>query len=361
MVQVGEPRNMTIPTLRGPGELIATVPWMLGSTPHESVIVIGVGARGEVGVIMRVDREDCLIPEVASSMTRSIAAQLAREGAASAILVSYTTQDVRMCCEAADALRDALTDRVGRIDSWAVRDGKYFAPGCADVTCCLIAGAPVPELDGKQRGLRRLTPSNGPSHSPHSERWGGAPIQARRRSSRAADRWRDKKAQAEGPWRASSFEMWRDQLDGTSGAPSAMADAHIGKMIAALADVRVRDAVIVSLVPGSERAVDDVLAGRSTAAVTAALDSLITPWGGVSCDDHEAEVACDILRRGVERCRRKEAAPLLAILGLLEWWRANPEGALSWCEAACESVPGYRLAELVRATVLAGLEPGWRA
>src|SRR5690606_4365988 len=53
----------THPTMKGPGELLATIPTLLGFEPRESVVVIGMRGAADMGVMMRVDRDDCLIPE----------------------------------------------------------------------------------------------------------------------------------------------------------------------------------------------------------------------------------------------------------------------------------------------------------
>ncbi|WP_062212420.1 DUF4192 domain-containing protein [Demequina oxidasica] len=353
---------MTIPTLRGPGELLATLPSIIGFTPVESVVIVGIRDGGEIGAIMRVDREDCLVPEVLEPMSRAVAAHLARDAAIAAILVSYTEGPVRLCCEAADALRMAVADAVPRVDTWAVARGRYFAPGCADVTCCPLDGTVVPEqpaspLPMSGLGAMRATVTHSRPRSP----WGTAGALERRRCARAAVRWASKRESDEREWRRRSLGLWQQHL--TSGADPEFTprEADLGKLVAAMADVRVRDAVIVWLVPGSDEAIDDVLAGVPSEAVSRALDALLDPREALML----GEVRAAVLRRVTAACvahgRRKDAAPLLAVQALVEWWVGEPTVAVSLCDAATASSPGYRLAELIRATIRAGIAPGWQA
>ncbi|NTV38934.1 MAG: DUF4192 family protein, partial [Demequinaceae bacterium] len=63
--------------VRTPGELIASLPVLLGFVPLESVVVVGIGASGRVAPVIRIDRGDCLIPELAQSVAVAVAGHLA--------------------------------------------------------------------------------------------------------------------------------------------------------------------------------------------------------------------------------------------------------------------------------------------
>jgi len=363
-VGVSTPRveDMTIPTLRGPGELLATLPHLLGFTPVESIVIVGIREGGEIGAVMRVDRDDCLMAEVCESMARSIAAHLTRDGAVAAILVSYTDEPVRVCCEAADALRVAIADVVPRVDAWAVSRNNYFSPGCADVTCCPVAGTAVP-----RSAPRAATMSSGAatrtstSHASTRRPWGTALTLERRRCARAADRWAARRADGELSWRRRSVDLWQQHLVRALDPEASLREADMGKLVAGMADVRVRDAVIVWLVSGSANAIDDVVEGISSDSVAQALDSMLDCRIGVALDEVQAAAVRSVLLRCISHGRRKDAAPLLCVLALVEWWTGEPGAALSFCDAASAGTPGYRLAALIRATILAGVMPGWLA
>jgi hypothetical protein len=352
---------MNTSTLRGPGELLAALPYILGFIPVESIVVVGIRTGGELGAVMRVDRADCLVDDVLGPMARSLEAQLARDGAVSVVLVSYTDADVRVSCDAADALRAYVEPAVARIDAWAVTQGRYFAPGCADAACCPAAGTVVPQcLILGASAPSRVWRATG-SHERSRSAWGSAPAPARRRCSRAADRWLSRRAANPESWRRESFERWRRVL--TSGGVNALdlVGADLGKLIAGLSDVRVRDAVIVALIPGAIDVVPDVLDGVTSPRVASALDSVLDPRHGMPCGSPEAAAMKDALSQCVTHCRRKEAAPILTLHALVEWWTGEMEAALSLTTAAMESQPDYRLAGLVRATIVSGILPGWKA
>ena len=60
------------------------------------------------------------------------------------------------------------------------------------------------------------------------------------------------------------------------------------------------------------------------------------------------------------RGRRRKAATL-TVLAVLDWWEGELALAQQRCDAALESLAGYRLAELVRLAAARGIAPGWVA
>ena len=245
---IGGVNSWTVPpsqTLHGPGELVAALPALLGYTPRESVVVVGVGPADELVTVLRVDRSDLLSAECGAAVGRSTAAQLVRSGARLAVMVSYTEDDVRLACPAIDALRPALDGAVEDAEGWAVRDGRYFAPGCARESCCPAAGRAVP-------GAPRVVAT---SPRVRTEAHGGlaaAPDAAytvdeatRRRVARAGERWWAHREQDPGAWREESFRSWRQAVEEMS-RDEEPGDPAAGRLVFALQDRRIRDAVLVS-------------------------------------------------------------------------------------------------------------------
>ena len=111
--------------IRGPGELIAAIPLLLGFEPRESVVLVAILGGGRLGVLLRVDRADCLQADVVGPLSRGVVAHLARDGARSAIAVSFTEDPVRLACAATDALRPALVAAGIDVEGWAVANGRY--------------------------------------------------------------------------------------------------------------------------------------------------------------------------------------------------------------------------------------------
>ncbi len=346
----------THPIIRGPGQLLATIPALLGFVPHESLVVIGMRGAEGVGVMMRVDRADCLIPEVVDPLARSIAAHLARDGATGAIVVSYTGADVRVGCDAADAVRSVLQESLDRIEQWAVADGRFFFPGCADDSCCPADGLPLPPpvaIDGA-----RLRVVSAARHE-RTAVVAVAGAQARRNAGRAIQRWRARKSADPERWREKSWALWVEALALAERSAQPITPSTAGKIVAALQDLRVRDAAVLSLVPGSDRAAVGVLHGRNDTMVAAALSTVLEPAHAVRPDSARADAARMVCAALCAHAPRKQRAPMITILAFMAWWDGDATRATHLCDQALSVDPGYTLAELLDATIRCHLEPGW--
>ena len=75
--------------VRTPGELIASLPVLLGFVPLDSIVVVGIGASGRVAPVVRLDRNDLLIAELVQSVASAVVGHLARARATSVVLVSF--------------------------------------------------------------------------------------------------------------------------------------------------------------------------------------------------------------------------------------------------------------------------------
>ncbi|WP_284327136.1 DUF4192 family protein [Demequina litorisediminis] len=77
----GAPRQtiggMDTTTLHGPGEFIAALPGLLGRTPEEEVVVIGLDGRGMVVCAASVDSADLAVPELSPRVAPLLAGDLA--------------------------------------------------------------------------------------------------------------------------------------------------------------------------------------------------------------------------------------------------------------------------------------------
>ena len=351
---------MTAPEiLHGPGELIAALPSLLGHTPRESVVIVGVGASEELTTVLRVDRADLLRADVAAGLSRSVAAGLVRSGARLAIIVAFTDDDVRLACPAIDALRPALEGAVDEAEGWAVRRGRFFAPGCARESCCPAAGRPVPPtpvaLTPRPRvragGHGALASAPDAAYAPDEA--------ARRRVARAGERWWAHRDADGAAWRAASFEAWRSALRGIS-LDRTPSDPESGRLVAALRDRRVRDAVLVSLLPGWAGLAPRVLEGAADEQVARALRVLLTPGEGRPPERDTVEPVWDLCGWLAALARSDRRAPMLTLCAVIAWWEGDEPACRELLRRAHASEPGYRLAGLLECTVLAGIDPGWR-
>jgi hypothetical protein len=346
-------------TLHGPGDLLATIPSLLGYTPQESVVAISLRSRGEIGVILRVDRIDCLHPDTAAPLARSIADHLSRDRAEGAVLVSYTADDVRLACPALDALRPAITEVIDDVEAWAVRNGRFFAPGCARESCCPTRGRPVPSYDTtaavvskvlvRPHGLAGSTPDG--CHDVDEA--------AKRRAARAGERWCLHRDEDPVSWRRRSFASWGAALTAARSG-TLPGGAVAGKLIAAFQDRRMRDAVLVSLIPGSRPVARGVLDGTTDDEVSRVLRALLSPNEGIRPEPKVLAPAWDLLGWLTAHARAAQRAPMLTLCAMLAWWDGDTEACRTLLLRAQESEAGYRLAALLECTLLAGIDPGWK-
>ncbi len=337
--------------LTGPGELIAAIPMMLGETPHEDVVVIAMAKTGEVVTAVRAHRADLGIPEVARAIGESIAATLRANSARRAILVSFTTQDVSLACPAIEALRPWLDSVVDVVDAWACDGERYSAPGCADPGCCPTEARIVPEspframVRASVSAVGHAAPADEDEYAPHSRR---------RSAARAADRWVARKSDDLGKWRCDSWAQCEQSHALNAPAPV------LGKVIAALQDVRVRDAVIIDWLGGSPQAIADTLSGESSHEVVALLDAAMSDLNSAPPATSQMVASLRWCRRLIAHARHREQAPMLALSAVALWWSGDLAAASDCASRALHCDPSYSLAGLVSDICAAGVSPAWQ-
>lgn len=184
-------------------------------------------------------------------------------------------------------------------------------------------------------------------------------------------------------WLERSLALWRLAVDGRATA------AELGQLGAALEDVVLRDAVLLSFVPGAAGVPEDLVrsvgargpsgdqsAGSTDAAsstdsadsassadstgvaVGVAVASIVDPGVGVRPGD-DAERA----RRALEQVVAHQddpSAPARTLLALVAWWGGDSALARAHLERG-DVRARYRLAQLLRRALDAGLPPGWAA
>jgi hypothetical protein len=359
-LRAGHARRVTAPEiLHGPGDLIAALPGLLGYSPRESVVIVGVGPAEELTIILRVDRADLLRADAAAGLARSVAAGLVRSGARLAVIVAFTDADVRLACPAIDALRPALEGAVDEAEGWAVRRGRFFAPGCARESCCPSVGRVVPPAPVALATRPRVRAEAHGRLASAPDAAYAANEAARRRVARAGDRWWAHREQDGAAWRSASFAAWRAALQEVS-LDRVPSDPDSGRLVAALRDRKVRDAVLVSLLPGWENLAPRVLEGSGEEQVARALRVLLAPGEGRPPERDTVEPVWDLCGWLTARARADRRAPMLTLCAVIAWWEGDEPACRDLLRRAHASEPGYRLAGLLECTVLAGIDPGWR-
>lgn len=143
----------------------------------------------------------------------------------------------------------------------------------------------------------------------------------------------------------------------------ALAPAALGRLAAALADVPVRDAVLLWCVPGHDDAARSTAVGEAGPdledATAAAIASVVDADRAAAPDADRAAAAVAVLEAVAAHAPRRLAAPALTLLAFLAWWSGDGGRAGYRLDAALAAEPGHRLARLLDAALRAGLPPGW--
>lgn len=322
-----------MPPITCPSSLVASCPPLLGFTPDESLVVLIRGVPRRVGpVVMRVD-----LPHAGeeSAWAQTVAASVAGTRGAAVDAVLWTACGSHLARgdlptdSAARALLASL-DRAGieATEMVTTNGHQWWSHMCQDPGCC-------------PPGPSELDPVVVTAVRAEYAYVGRAPLASRaslaERIRRDPVRGRDVRTVVGGFPPPQDREAWRDReiewvagmlrVDHAPNAPGLLRPAAAGRLHRALADVAVRDTVARRL--------------------------LVDAHACGSCDEHRMEVLCDALRAAPERL----GAPAATLLGLLAW--SGGEGALGSVaiERALQDEPGYRLAELLRRMMSAGLDP----
>lgn len=368
-----------------PRELLSLIPYQLGFRPEESAVLVSLrGERSRVGLVARVDLGDLGDPDHGPVMARSLVNHLVADGAHRCVLVLYTGRPPADVAGHVGAVRchvaDAADHHLGSVECWVVGPEGWYGLDCADPRCCPPGGRPLAELQSTEIGAHMVL--TGATVQP--SRAGLATIPpadaaARRSTRRAAVRWAERAVLATAEdlptWRRRGLALWRAELAAALAAVGKDAEpdvpvttplgghgrepATLGRLQAALADVLVRDAVLIGFVPGNDRVADRVVAGDPGADVAAALRAIIDPVDGVPPEPALVRASAALLRDVVAHSSRAGGAPARTLLAVLAWWQGDGVRAGALVDAALAAAPGHRLALLLAETLEAGMPPGW--
>ena len=330
------------------------------------------GTRGRVGLVARVDLADVGDPVHGAQVARSLASHLARDGARRAVLVVYADGEGRgdLVGTAVGHVAEAFDLPFGGVDVVVVGDGTYRCLGCGP-DCCPPGGRPLSDLESTRAGAEMVLA--GSVVAPLRDGLGQvarAPGDVRRAVARVRRRRGEAhvRALAGGPadvarWRTEALAAWRALVAGTPGAGAGAVTrvALLGRVEAGLSDRRVRDAVLVTCLPGAGTLPERALtrAGPDEdAELRAAIGRLVDPDVGEPPDD-AARAVQGALEDVVAHGLRGAQAPAWTLLATLAWWQGDGARAAVLLGRALRDDPTYRLAQLLRSALEAGLAPGW--
>jgi Domain of unknown function (DUF4192) len=182
--------------ISSPAGLLAVVPHLLGFTPENSLVVLGVAPpAGRVRFALRYDLPDPPDAATAAAIAAHAAGILARYHLTTAVVAGYGAGP--LVTPAADAVRDmASRGGVALLDVLRVQDGRFWSYLCGEPSCCpaegmpfdaaghpasaVLADAGLPVLPGRDALAATIAPLTGPVAE--------AMAQATRRAERVAAR-----------------------------------------------------------------------------------------------------------------------------------------------------------------------------
>ncbi|MGA4776921.1 DUF4192 domain-containing protein [Cellulosimicrobium sp. AB352] len=380
----------TLIRAQGPRELLAYVPFRLGYRPQDSVVLVGLRPpRGRIGLVVRVDVADAADVEHGPQLARSVVGHLAADGARRVVLVVYSDAPLRAAGVAArvraavEHCREAAEPHHGPVEAWVVSSTGWYALDCAEDDCCPPEGRSLRELESSEVGAHMVLSGAALADSREEAlRIPPAGADARRRAARAARRVRDRdRSVAAGDdvasrvaARVSALALWRTAVaqvvardrarDGgpvDDGAGAAVPAATVlGRLAAGLESVPVRDAVLLSLVPGTDDLPDRTVRGGDVDAGTGrAIAAVVDPGAGLAPDPAVTGPARAVLEAVVAHAPRGSTAPALTLLALVAWWHGDGGWARRRLAEALAEDPTYRLALLLASALDAGVPPGW--
>lgn len=358
-------------SLDEPRELLALVPHLLGFQPRDSAVGVSLrGARGRIGMVARVDLAHLADGDHGPQLARTLATHLARDGARRAVLVLYNDGPFPVAERAAWHAAEAFDVPFGPLEVVVVGAGVYRCLACPP-DCCPAEGHPLSDLRSARSGAAMVLA--GSVVAPDRESLvpaAVAPPEARRavarvRRARAralADALADGPAQT-ARWRCDALAAWRALVgDVVAEGPGRATRAQLlGRVEAGLADRRVRDTVLVSVLPGTGSLPERALRSsgeQEDAELRDAVARLVDP-SAAQPPDATLGPARAALEDVVAHGRHGAQAPATTLLATLAWWQGDGARASVLVERALHEDPAYRLAALVRSALDAGLAPGW--
>ena len=311
----------------GPADILAFIPHTLGQTPTESFVALTVQGN-KLGATLRVDAPFGQDPV---GYAQTIVSYLtADEAATGSLLVIYTdedtTEDPRPYSGHVEALHTELeTAGMPLQDAWLVTAELWRNYHCTDTSCC------------PNQSLDVITTSNGNAALIYR---GSAVTGFTAPAPFTGDEAAREAIAAHKP------DGWPEDLEASRAAwakvlddPKSLTTQTAHQLAGALQHPTIRDYMMGDIITHAPDQFTSVMLGVF----------LTRPdWARV---DTAQEVAFELMKATPEGQR----APMLCLMGWLEWLRGKSSFAARYFKLALEDVDGYRLAELLGELVNRGL------
>ena len=311
----------------GPADILAFIPHTLGEAPKESFVVVTMQGN-KLGATLRMDAPFGLEP-VAYAQT-IVSYLSADEAATGSLLVIYTDEETaenpRPYSEHVEALHTELeTAGMPLKDAWLVTSELWRNYLCTDTSCC-----PAQSLDA-------ITTSNGNAALIYR---GSAVTGFTAPAPFTGDEGARKAITAHKP------DGWPEDLEASRATwakvlenPKSLTTQTAHELAGALQHPTIRDYMMGDIITHAPDQFTSVMLGVFVSR---------PDWARV---DTAQEVAFELMKATPEGQR----APMLCLIGWLEWLKGKSSFAARYFKLALEDVAGYRLAELLAELVNRGL------
>jgi Domain of unknown function (DUF4192) len=340
-------------TLRGPGDVLAALPYQLGYHPTESVVLVALHA-GRVGLVARCD----LPPDDSVDATVPVLVEpVVRERTDAVVLVGYEREPGSSHPLLLALVEDLERRQVHVLGVDVVRGGRRYSPTCSE-SCCPPEGVPLPDPADVPAVAELVALGRAPLASREAvEGLVEAAVGAGTVGELLARRQRAARGDVAVRAWARVLAPPGERRTGRA-APLPWTPRIVADAASALAVVALRDALVGWLAPGVlPRAVLDP-------AVVARLERSVPRWAGMGRwgaagrSGPERQLLLErllLLCRSVPDDAPAAAAAVCTVAAHVAW--ADGEGAVAHAalDRALRLEPGYRLARLLAGLVEHGL------
>lgn len=135
-----------------PEDLISAVPFILGYSPENSLVVIALKDSGELNYAMRVDFPTA---DEFHDLGQELISKMISDKADSVLLVAYSDNPIASEClmEFVDEIREA---GINAKEMLLIAENNYRSLLCNDLECCPLNGTPVPDLKNSKIATERV-------------------------------------------------------------------------------------------------------------------------------------------------------------------------------------------------------------
>jgi hypothetical protein len=133
--------------ISGPPDVVGIVPHLVGFTPTESLVLVGLhGRRQRTGITLRFDLPS---PEREAELVTEAVVRVAHGGADDVIVACYSSEtpdagDLPRRALVVAVISGCLDARIGVVDALLVREGRWYSYTCTS-ECCPRSGTPLPD------------------------------------------------------------------------------------------------------------------------------------------------------------------------------------------------------------------------